>query len=90
MNKLRFRSVNKFLALLFVGISLTIGIAACTGDSSSTTSGASSAPKPVELTLVSFAVTQAAYEKIVTLFTEKWKQEHNHSRFAHFQGGSSD
>lgn len=39
---------------------------------------ATDAPKePVELTLVSFAVTQAAYEKIIPQFTEQWEKEHN-------------
>jgi len=31
----------------------------------------------VELTLVSYAVTRAAYEKIIPEFTAKWKQDHN-------------
>jgi sulfate/thiosulfate transport system substrate-binding protein len=79
LNKLRFRSFNRFLALLLVGVGLSLSIAACTGTSAPNgapdATGASK--KPVELTLVSFAVTQAAYEKIVPLFTEKWKQEHN-------------
>jgi sulfate transport system substrate-binding protein len=34
-------------------------------------------PKVTELTLVSFAVTQAAYAKIIPLFTAKWKKEKN-------------
>lgn len=33
------------------------------------------APKKVEITLVSFAVTKAAHDKIVPLFQEKWKRE---------------
>lgn len=87
------RSLKKFLALLLVGVGLTVGIAACTTSSSSTNSpasaGADTAKKPVELTLVSFAVTQAAYERIVPLFTEKWKQEHNQDvTFNQSYGGS--
>lgn len=31
--------------------------------------------KPVELTLVSYAVTRSAYEKIIPLFVEQWKKE---------------
>ncbi|KAB8334153.1 sulfate ABC transporter substrate-binding protein [Scytonema tolypothrichoides VB-61278] len=31
--------------------------------------------KPVELTLVSYAVTKEAYSKIIPLFVKKWKQE---------------
>ncbi|PSF35275.1 sulfate ABC transporter substrate-binding protein [Aphanothece hegewaldii CCALA 016] len=34
-------------------------------------------PKTVELTLVSYAVTQAAYSKIIPQFAAKWKKEHN-------------
>lgn len=34
-------------------------------------------PKTVEITLVSFAVTQAAYSKIIPLFAAKWKKEQN-------------
>jgi sulfate/thiosulfate transport system substrate-binding protein len=45
--------------------------------------------QPVELTLVSFAVTQAAYEKIVLLFTEKWRQEHNQEVTFHQSYGGS-
>jgi sulfate/thiosulfate transport system substrate-binding protein len=88
----RFRSVQKFIVLLLVGASLTMGIAACTGGSttaSSPAAGGSAAKNPVELTLVSFAVTQAAYEKIVPLFTEKWKQEQNQEvTFNQSYGGS--
>jgi sulfate/thiosulfate transport system substrate-binding protein len=93
MKKFRFRPLNKFLALLLVGIGLTVGIAACTASTSTTSApasaGAGTAKEPVELTLVSFAVTQAAYEKIVPLFTEKWKQEHNQEiSFNQSYGGS--
>jgi sulfate/thiosulfate transport system substrate-binding protein len=85
MNK--FRSFHKFVAVLLLGIGLTIGIAACTGGSS--TPSTSPGARPAELTLVSFAVTQAAYEKIVPLFTEKWKQEHNQEvTFNQSYGGS--
>jgi len=93
MKKIRFRSLNKFLALLLVGVGLTVGIAACTASTSTTSSPASTGAvantKPIELTLVSFAVTQAAYEKIVPLFTEKWKKEHNQEvSFNQSYGGS--
>ena len=46
--------------------------------------------KPVELSLVSFAVTRAAYTEIIPLFKEKWRQEHNQEvRFRHSFAGSS-
>ncbi|NJR38136.1 MAG: sulfate ABC transporter substrate-binding protein [Leptolyngbyaceae cyanobacterium CSU_1_4] len=91
MENFRFRSLNKFLALLLVGVGFTLAIAACTSStsSSSSPSGGNAAKEPVELTLVSFAVTQAAYEKIVPLFAEKWKQEHNQDvSFNQSYGGS--
>jgi sulfate transport system substrate-binding protein len=34
-------------------------------------------PKTAELTLVSYSVTKAAYDKIVPQFVAKWKREHN-------------
>lgn len=66
-----------FLAVL-MGIGLSGTIAACTNtsDSASSTTG-EAAPEPVEITLVSYAVTQAAYAKIIPQFVEQWKQEHN-------------
>lgn len=93
MREFGFRSLKKFLAFLLVGVGLTVGIAACTTSSSTPNSpvsaGAGTAKNPVELTLVSFAVTQAAYERIVPLFTEKWKQEHNQEvTFNQSYGGS--
>ncbi|GET36154.1 sulfate ABC transporter, periplasmic sulfate-binding protein [Microseira wollei NIES-4236] len=34
-------------------------------------------PRDAELTLVSFAVTKAAYDRIIPNFVAKWKQENN-------------
>lgn len=46
-------------------------------------------PKTVELTLVSYAVTKAAYEKIIPQFAAKWKKEHNQDvNFQESYGGS--
>ena len=46
-------------------------------------------PKTVELTLVSYAVTRAAYAKIIPQFAAKWKQEHNQDvSFQESYGGS--
>jgi len=59
MEKIRFRLLNKFLALLLVGVGLTVEIAACTASTSTISSPASTGAvantKPVELTLVLFA-----------------------------------
>ncbi|HEY9697134.1 MAG TPA: sulfate ABC transporter substrate-binding protein [Trichocoleus sp.] len=92
----RFRKFQSFVALLLVGFGLTITIAACNGPSGDSTSQAGTSNSngnasngKVELTLVSFAVTQAAYEKIIPLFTSKWKKEHNQEvTFNQSYGGS--
>lgn len=66
------RSLLTFGALFLVGISLSMAIAACSG------SNANVDTKPdVQLKLVSYSVTQAAYERIVPKFVEKWQKEHN-------------
>ena len=65
------RSLWSFLSLFLVAVSLSAAIAACG-------SNAKSASQPdVKLSLVSYSVTQAAYEQIIPKFVEKWKQEHN-------------
>lgn len=73
------RLIKRPVSLFLVGIGLTVAIAACSP--SETTEGESAsgeaASGPVELTLVSYAVTQAAYEQIIPLFNEQWKAEHN-------------
>ncbi|WP_375539805.1 sulfate ABC transporter substrate-binding protein [Cylindrospermum sp. FACHB-282] len=46
--------------------------------------------KPVELNIVSFAVTRAAYANIIPLFQQKWQQEQNQEvRFRLSNAGSS-
>ncbi|GAB4148391.1 MAG: sulfate ABC transporter substrate-binding protein [Cyanobacteria bacterium J069] len=78
------RSPKKFLALAATGLSLSVAIAACSPSSTDTASTTGSpaagentaaAPAKVEITLVSYAVTQAAYEKIIPQFVAKWKAE---------------
>jgi sulfate transport system substrate-binding protein len=65
-------------------ISTTIG--ACSSESSNTSPTSTSATgeksvevststKPLELTLVSYAVTESAYQKIIPMFVEEWKQK---------------
>ncbi|MEP0913557.1 sulfate ABC transporter substrate-binding protein [Leptolyngbya sp. GB1-A1] len=86
------RKLRRFMALLLAGVSLSISLAACTGSGTTQTTASgdgNSAGQPAELTFVSFAVTQAAYEKIIPLFTNKWKQEHNQDvTFNQSYGGS--
>lgn len=76
-------SLKRFVSLFLVGVSLSVAIAACTGGNSNNTASSSGGGSPaankgdVELTLVSFAVTKAAHEKIIPQFVEQWKKEHN-------------
>jgi len=84
------RSLRKFVPLFLVGVSLSVAIAACSGSNAESGSNAnSSATGDKELTLVSYAATHAAYEKIIPEFTNKWKQEHNQNvTFNQSYGGS--
>lgn len=79
--RFRLRSLWGFTSLFLVGLGLCLTLAACTSGSNSTASSGSESPAQsggtVNLTLVSYAVTQAAYEQIIPKFTAKWKSEHN-------------
>jgi sulfate transport system substrate-binding protein len=84
-------SWKRFVSLFLVGVSLSVAIAACSGGNANTGGSASPGGEKgdVELTLVSYAVTRAAYEKIIPEFTAKWKQEHNQNiTFNQSYGGS--
>jgi sulfate/thiosulfate transport system substrate-binding protein len=73
-------SIWGFVSLFLVGLGLCLALTACTTTSStSPTAGgeAGAGGGTVNLTLVSYAVTQAAYEKIIPQFASKWKAEHN-------------
>lgn len=65
------RSLWGFVSLILVGASLSIAIAACGNNANSAAKG------DVKLSLVSYSVTQAAYEQIIPKFVEKWQKEHN-------------
>ncbi|PZU98499.1 MAG: sulfate ABC transporter substrate-binding protein [Leptolyngbya sp.] len=71
--------ISRRSAVLFVaGLGLAGTLAACgstTPPQASTSESTTAAVGPVELTLVSYAVTQAAYEQIIPKFAEKWKAE---------------
>ncbi|MCU0570301.1 MAG: sulfate ABC transporter substrate-binding protein [Oculatellaceae cyanobacterium Prado106] len=88
------RSIRSWRRILLVllGIGLSVAIASCTAanqTSAPAAPGATEAKEPAELTLVSFAVTQAAYEKIIPMFTAKWKAEQNQEiTFSQSYGGS--
>ncbi|MBD1903393.1 sulfate ABC transporter substrate-binding protein [Trichocoleus sp. DQ-A3] len=66
------RSLWRFVSVFLVGVGLSMAIAACGSNANSASKGGD-----VKLSLVSYSVTQAAYEKIVPKFVEKWQKEHN-------------
>jgi sulfate/thiosulfate transport system substrate-binding protein len=86
-----------FVLWLVISFNLCILVPACTKDSVSPRTSPVPQPhlthprrKPVELSLVSFAVTRAAYTEIIPQFQEKWQREHNQEvRFRHSFAGSS-
>ncbi|MGB3789966.1 MAG: sulfate ABC transporter substrate-binding protein [Phormidesmis sp.] len=73
------RTLRRRLSLFLVGLTLAGTVAACSSSTPPPSASASAspdtetAPKTAELTLVSYAVTQAAYEKIIPQFAEQWK-----------------
>jgi len=60
------------------GLGLSVAIASCTNSITSGSESGSAAGdvETIELTLVSYAVTQAAYEEIIPQFVEQWREEH--------------
>ncbi len=64
------RPVLKFVALFLAGGLGTTGLMPIQP-------AAGQRPRDIELTLVSFAVTRAAHDRIIPRFVEKWKREHN-------------
>jgi sulfate/thiosulfate transport system substrate-binding protein len=75
------KSIKGFVSLFLVGVSLSVAIASCSLNNAKT--------RDVELTLVSYAVTRAAYEKIIPQFAAQWKQQHNQTvNFNQSYGGS--
>lgn len=76
-----FNSSTRTSALLIAtGIGLTSAVpvyAAWTRPETKPVQQISQAPRTVEITLVTYAVTKAAYDKIIPLFVEKWKRENN-------------
>ncbi|QSJ14511.1 sulfate ABC transporter substrate-binding protein [Nostoc sp. UHCC 0702] len=75
-------SIRSFVCLFLVGTVLSMAVAACSGSSSASKAD-------VKLKLVSFSVTKAAHDKIIPIFVQKWKQEHNQNvTFEQSYGGS--
>lgn len=93
LGRFRLGSLWGFISLFLVGLGLCLTLAACNASTETTASGGSGSSAqgggPVNLTLVSYAVTQAAYEQIVPKFAAKWKAEHNQEvSFDQSYGGS--
>jgi sulfate transport system substrate-binding protein len=89
------RKTKTAALLCAVGLGLGSVVSACSapttgGDTTAGNQPAGEQPQEdVRLTLVSYAVTRAAYEKIIPQFTAKWKQEHNQNvTFDQSYGGS--
>jgi sulfate/thiosulfate transport system substrate-binding protein len=77
---------KRFIGLMLVGVLLSSAIAACTASSPNNNATAS---QPATLTLVSYAVTQSAYEKIIPKFTQQWQEQTGQSvTFEQSYGGS--
>ena len=82
--------ISRRSALFFVGLALSGAIAACSDPEATNPAGDSAATsETVKLTLVSYAVTQDAYEKIIPKFVEEWKTKTGQSVvFDQSYGGS--
>jgi sulfate transport system substrate-binding protein len=75
------RRVKRYISLFLVGVGLSVAIAACSPSNAQNGN--------VELTLVSYAVTRAAYKQIIPQFAAEWKQQHNQNvLFNESYGGS--
>jgi sulfate/thiosulfate transport system substrate-binding protein len=66
------RSLRRSLSLFCVGLCLAVAISACDSSQRNPNSATS---KEAEINLVSYAVTKAAYSKIIPLFTAEWEQK---------------
>jgi len=82
---LKSASPRGFSVLVLIGVALSVTLTACLSNPGTSPS----AKKDVELTLVSFAVTRTAHERIIPKFVEKWKQEQGQNvTFSQSYGGS--
>lgn len=64
---------RSFLGWMLVGLISSSAIAGCSSAQSESESSAAPSQSEAKLTLVSYAVTQSAYEKIIPKFAEQWK-----------------
>lgn len=78
---MHYQVIQRFVALFLVGMGLSVALVSCVPGAANSTN--------VELTLVSFAVTQSAYKTIIPKFAERWKQEHGQTvNISQSYGGS--
>jgi len=64
---------KQFMGWMFAGLVASSAIGGCSSARSQADDAAQSDESSAKLTLVSYAVTQSAYEKIIPQFTEEWK-----------------
>lgn len=64
-------------AVVTAGIALSFQPVSASGNQTGDAGKQQTKQKTVEITLVSYAVTQSAYSKIIPLFVNKWKREKN-------------
>lgn len=72
-----FHQSLRYLGYLLSGLALSVIFAACSAPTSPPTGNpsAQTGEAPVKLTLVSYAVTQGAYSKIIPSFVQQWKDK---------------
>lgn len=79
---------SQIVGFMAVGVSLALGLYACSPNSSTPTAQ-QSGDKPLKLTLVTYAVTQSAYQKIIPQFVAQWKTKTGQTvEFQQSYGGS--
>ncbi len=79
------QQVQRSVAWLSIGASLSLSLVACGNRGDSQPTGA----KDVEITLVGYATPRSAHNAIIKKFTAKWQQEHNQKvTFRQTYGGS--
>ena len=84
-NRWKGTSLKSFISLFLLGVSLISVISAC----SPFPGNSGSASRTKELTLVSYAVTRAAYQNIIPLFTKHWEEKTGQTvNFAQSYSGS--
>jgi sulfate transport system substrate-binding protein len=66
---------KQFIGWMLAGLIASSAIASCSAQDKANQNGQAQAnqAEEVNLTLVSYAVTQSAYEKIIPKFVEQWK-----------------